>query len=246
MSVSPLTKNVLEKISPSLPEKLAEGKGAKGSKRTLEKQSEEFDKAKDKKKGKTEKQDDSKSKKDENVIAFGGETFTVKKVKGKKQAILPYESLLRAVRSEKNTAGLPGVKGKVVFADGFTLLEGEKLSLIVRAANALNLTPLTTEDWGRKENIRIDDANGVAALLRLVPNILRVAVAKAKSREYGFICLFTDGHGTYYFKVSRGFSTAVNESLSSLETLADEKDVSFNAEDREKLNAVYRTLNALY
>ena len=246
MSVSPLTKNVLEKISPSLPEKLAEGKGAKGSKRTLEKQSEEFDKAKDKKKGKTEKQDDSKSKKDEDVIAFGGETFTVKKVKGKKQAILPYESLLRAVRSEKNTAGLPGVKGKVVFADGFTLLEGEKLSLIVRAANALNLTPLTTEDWGRKENIRIDDAHGVAALLRLVSNILRVAVAKAKSREYGFICLFTDGHGTYYFKVSRGFSTALNESLSSLETLADEKDVSFSTEDREKLNAVYRTLNALY
>ena len=246
MSVSPLTKNVLEKISPSLPEKLAEGKGAKGSKRTLEKQSEEFDKAKDKKKGKTEKQDDSKSKKDEGVIAFGGETFTVKKVKGKKQAILPYESLLRAVRSEKNTASLAGVKGKIVFADGFTLLEGEKLSLIVRAANALNLTPLTTEDWGRKENIRIDDANGLAALLRLVPNILRVAVAKAKSREYGFICLFTDGHGTYYFKVSRGFSTAVNESLSSLETLADEKDVSFSAEDREKLNAVYRTLNALY
>ena len=159
---------------------------------------------------------------------------------------MPYESFIRAARSEKNINELPNVKGKIVYSNGFTLLEGEKLSLILRLVRALDLSPLANEAWGRKENINIAQKGGAENLLKLVPNIMRIAVAKAKSKEYGFICLFTDGSGTYYFKVSRGFSTALNESLSSLETLADEKDLPFTNEDRERLNKIYRFLHGLY
>ena len=242
MSVSPLTKSVLEQISPSLPEQLENGKGSKGR---LEKLSKDYEELAGKKKGKFEKEI-GKLKKDEDIISFGGEIFAVKKVKGKRQAFLPYESLIRAARSEKNINELPNVKGKIVYSNGFTLLEGEKLSLILRLVRVLDLSPLANEAWGRKENINIAQKGGAENLLKLVPNIMRIAVAKAKSKEYGFICLFTDGSGTYYFKVSRGFSTALNESLSSLETLADEKDLPFTNEDRERLNKIYRFLHGLY
>ena len=242
MSVSPLTKSVLEQISPSLPEQLENAKGSKGR---LEKLSKEYEELAGKKKGKFEKEI-AKLKKDEDIISFGGEIFAVKKVKGKRQAFLPYESFIRAARSEKNINELPNVKGKIVYSNGFTLLEGEKLSLILRLVRALDLSPLANEAWGRKENINIAQKGGAENLLKLIPNIMRIAVAKAKSKEYGFICLFTDGSGTYCFKVSRGFSTALNESLSSLETLADEKDLPFTNEDRERLNKIYRFLHGLY
>lgn len=242
MSVSPLTKSVLEQISPSLPEQLESAKGSKGR---LEKLSKDYEELAGKKKGKFEKEI-GKLKKDEDIISFGGEIFAVKKVKGKRQAFLPYESFIRAARSEKNINELPNVKGKIVYSNGFTLLEGEKLSLILRLVRALDLSPLANEAWGRKENINIAQKGGAENLLKLVPNIMRIAVAKAKSKEYGFICLFTDGSGTYCFKVSRGFSTALNESLSSLETLADEKDLPFTNEDRERLNKIYRFLHGLY
>lgn len=242
MSVSPLTKSVLEQISPSLPEQLESAKGSKGR---LEKLSKDYEELAGKKKGKFEKEI-GKLKKDEDIISFGGEIFAVKKVKGKRQAFLPYESFIRAARSEKNINELPNVKGKIVYSNGFTLLEGEKLGLILRLVRALDLSPLANEAWGRKENISIAQKGGAENLLKLVPNIMRIAVAKAKSKEYGFICLFTDGNGTYYFKVSRGFSTALNESLSSLETLADEKDLPFTNEDRERLNKIYRFLHGLY
>ena len=242
MSVSPLTKSVLEQISPSLPEQLENGKGSKGR---LEKLSKDYEELAGKKKGKFEKEI-GKLKKDEDIISFGGEIFAVKKVKGKRQAFLPYESFIRAARSEKNINELPNVKGKIVYSNGFTLLEGEKLGLILRLVRALDLSPLANEAWGRKENINIAQKGGAENLLKLIPNIMRIAVAKAKSKEYGFICLFTDGNGTYYFKVSRGFSTALNESLSSLETLADEKDLPFTNEDRERLNKIYRFLHGLY
>ena len=242
MSVSPLTKSVLEQISPSLPEQLENGKSSKGR---LEKLSKDYEELAGKKKGKFEKEI-GKLKKDEDIISFGGEIFAVKKVKGKRQAFLPYESFIRAARSEKNINELPNVKGKIVYSNGFTLLEGEKLSLILRLVRALDLSPLANEAWGRKENINIAQKGGAENLLKLIPNIMRIAVAKAKSKEYGFICLFTDGSGTYCFKVSRGFSTALNESLSSLETLADEKDLPFTNEDRERLNKIYRFLHGLY
>lgn len=242
MSVSPLTKSVLEQISPSLPEQLENGKGSKGR---LEKLSKDYEELAGKKKGKFEKEI-GKLKKDEDIISFGGEIFAVKKVKGKRQAFLPYESFIRAARSEKNINELPNVKGKIVYSNGFTLLEGEKLSLILRLVRALDLSPLANEAWGRKENINIAQKGGAENLLKLISNIMRIAVAKAKSKEYGFICLFTDGSGTYCFKVSRGFSTALNESLSSLETLADEKDLPFTNEDRERLNKIYRFLHGLY
>ena len=76
---------------------------------------------------------------------------------------------------------------------------------------------------------------------------MRVCQAKNNSKEYGFICLFTDENGTYWFKISRGISTALNESLSSLEKLIDDAEsINLNKAQIEKINIIYRMLNNLY
>ena len=73
------------------------------------------------------------------------------------------------------------------------------------------------------------------------------AYAKSASKEYGFICLFTDGSGTYWFKVSRGFATAINESISSLEKLIDDAEgKNLDEAEKEKINIIYRLLNGMY
>ena len=76
--------------------------------------------------------------------------------------------------------------------------------------------------------------------------VLNVAVAKTKSKEMGFIAAFTDNNGNYWFKVSRGFSTALSESLSTIESLIDEADEKFSDEQKNRLNEIYRKLNSFY
>ena len=95
-------------------------------------------------------------------------------------------------------------------------------------------------------NVQLGKDGGTETLIASMDYILRVTMAKPKSREYGFICLYTDGKGTYWFKVSRGFATALNESLSSLETLIDEAAVALTPAQKEKASATYRLLNGLY
>ena len=93
-------------------------------------------------------------------------------------------------------------------------------------------------------NINLYEDKAVDSLITSVQSILRVTVAKQKSKEYGFICLFTDGNGTYWNKVSRGLSTALNESLSSLETLVDSEENLFTQEQKDKINSAYRIVNS--
>jgi hypothetical protein len=62
-------------------------------------------------------------------------------------------------------------------------------------------------------------------------------------KTLGFICLFTDGAGNYWFKCSRGFHTSLNESLSSLETLIDELGDDVDIEKKHVVNQVYRRLS---
>ena len=98
----------------------------------------------------------------------------------------------------------------------------------------------------KKLNISLTDEGAAERLCDALDIVLRVTAAKQKSKEYGFVCIFTDGNGTYWFKVSRGFATALNESLSSLELLSDDVNADFTEAQKEKANQVYRTLHSLY
>ena len=241
MSVSPLTKAILNQLSPDLLEKLDKSKPA----RTLEMQADIYEKTARKNKKDSKKKDEKKD--DENdTISFGSESFEIKKVHKKKQAQLTYDAFVHASRAETDRDKIKtigGIKAKVIYPNGFTLLEGEKLSMAVKIAKALPLEPIAENKWNRKLNVNIHEDDSAQAITQAVDSILKVTVAKQKSKEYGFICLFTDGKGTYWNKVSRGFATALNESIASLEILADEGKDVFSEQQLALINEKSRSLH---
>ena len=246
MSVSPLTKSLLHQISPTLLNLLENTKSPK-DKKSNEKE----------KNSKKEKESKQKLQKDETIsgikvssdsITLGNQTFDIKKVKGKKQVQLSFDRFIYATTNDLNSKQMKQIsdlKGKIIYSNNYELLTGEKLELIIKLAKSLNLRPIDEKDWNRKLNINIYEKNTTELLVSSLENVLKVAIAKKKSREYGFICLFTDDNGNYWYKVSRGFITALNESLSSLETLAEKTEV-FTDEQLEKINNLYRLLTSLY
>ena len=246
MSVSPLTKSLLHQISPTLLNLLENTKSPK------DKKSNEKEKT-----SKKEKEIKQKLQKDETIsgikvssdsITLGNQTFDIKKVKGKKQVQLSFDRFIYATTNDLNSKQMKQIsdlKGKIIYSNNYELLTGEKLELIIKLAKSLNLRPIDEKDWNRKLNINIYEKDTTELLVSSLENVLKVAIAKKKSREYGFICLFTDDNGNYWYKVSRGFITALNESLSSLETLAEKTEV-FTDEQLEKINNLYRLLTSLY
>ena len=245
MSVSPLTRTLLDAIDPSLREKLEK-------KCTRKSKARETDILSPKQKAKDENGKPKKiikEIKDEERVSFGGKTFELKKIKGKKTALLPYENFIKAAKSEADenlVKQVGGLRCKILFENGYTLLDGEKLELALKLAKSISLSPMPENKFDKKLNISLADEGASARLSDALDIVLGVAVAKQKSKEYGFVCLFTDGNGTYWFKVSRGFTTALNESLSSLELLSDDVNADFTETQKEKANRVYRALHSLY
>lgn len=186
------------------------------------------------------------AKKSENLVTLGNHDFIIRKIKGKKHVILPYEKLVVALSENTNEGKLKqleGLKSKVLIGS-YEVLAGEKLENTLKLVKQLDFKVLSESEWNRKLNIHFPEDK--EKLLEALGWILRIAVAKQKSKELGFICLFTDGNGCYWLKVSRGFATALNESLSSLEVLSDESKDIFSEDEKAIFNNVYRKLHDLY
>ena len=264
MSVSPLTKRELSKIDSGLEEKLMKVRGNRGKSLygNLEYNGSNFNDAKTRL-GKDDSRFGKKSKEEKNKedsVIFGGKVFEYKKIKGKKTLILPWEAFKNAVREEKNQnllAVIGGMKGIIKMNNSFTLFNGERMEVIIKAAKKLNLEVLAENRWNRKLNVNITKQEDAEKLISSLDCVMRVTSAKIATKELGFICLFTDGKGNYWFKVSRGFATALNESLSSLEKLIDDtnceekedgnkNEILLTAAQKEKVNIIYRLLNSLY
>ena len=263
MSVSPLTRNILARIpfpagdGCSLEERLQslQGKPGKAEKAGKGERS----------RGKPGERDGAPSRKDsgkgtkgrrqepsqEQAITFGGHSFEIEKFKGKKTVVLPLNQLQEALRAlegsgeEGRLAQIGGLRARVTVG-GSSLLAGERADLVLRLARQLDLRPVGEKRLNRRENLSVMDPQQAERLLSSLDLVLRVAEARSKSRELGFICLYSDGRGSYWFKVSRGFATALNESLSSLESLIDETSGSITEQQKSRLSTVYRRLADLY
>ena len=256
MSVSPLTSALLNKIDENLENQLTSIKGRLHGRKTFLSADSDAARLSKEKTAKNADKTSAGTKAEEakqNTVSFGGQSFELAKVKGKKTLFLPWNIFKTAACQETEESllkQLNGLRGKIIFANGFELLAGEKMELIFKLVSSINLEPVEESSWNRRLNVHISQDNGLKTLLQSIDSTLRVTVAKAKSRELGFITLFTDGSGNYWFKVSRGFSTALNESLSSLETLIDEIKTSetlvISEDEEEKLNSLYRLLTELY
>ncbi|MDR1444556.1 MAG: ATP-dependent RNA helicase [Treponema sp.] len=195
-------------------------------------------------------------------IKIRDEVFEIETVKGKKEVRLPWEQLKRIREDLPAENYYKGLKGTVIVDGTYTLLAGEKLSLILSLAPLLDVDGALKRSWTGKETFNSRD--GLNALLEELPRLVSLVLWKQKGGRgnkiktsgkkngaghpaaggvLGFICLFTDGEGNYWFKCSRGFHTSLNESLASLEILIDELGDDVAVEKKHIVNQAYRRLS---
>lgn len=255
MSVSPLSRSLLARIDERLVERLA-GPG-KGKPKGKDERQRDGVRPSEAGKNVRASQDSAgkngapakggKAAEKADTVTIGGESFEVAKIKGKKQLTLPWERLKKALSSvdlsSSYTAQLGGLRGKIMFGS-HELMFGEKMELIMRVATTFDLEQVDEKKWPRNQNFVLADNPG--ALIDNLHWLFRVTVAKQKSKELGFICLFTDGNGQYWFKCSRGFHTALNESIASLEALIDDTSEGIDDRSKEQVSALYRKLNSFF
>ncbi|MCR4579204.1 MAG: ATP-dependent RNA helicase [Treponema sp.] len=249
MSVSPLTRPMLDTISTSLYDRLIACKKNRDLEKELQRQAADIEREVRKSKGKNK---ETKAAKEappkDDALSLGGKYFETKKIKGKKTALLELDTFIEALNAENDKAKLKAcgpMKASVITRDGGSLLNGEKLSTIIEVAKVLDLRPLAEKKWNRKMNVDVNVELGKEQLVDSLEWILHTAIAKQKGREYGFITLYNNGNGSYWFKVSRGFSTALMESHASLEKLIEE-NVDFSKEEKERINKALALVNKLY
>ena len=242
MSVSPLTKPLLNQISKDLLKRLENSK--KENKNTLEKQMEDYENhIQSSIERKSNLQDEMQNETSQNLFSISNENFEIKTEKGSKIVILPYKKFISAVKKSEEFKNSRKIKGKIIYKNKFTLLKNEKVSTIIKIARTIDLTPV---EHIKNMNTNIEKPSFADEITSIAKNILKITVAKKKSKEYGFVCLFTDGNGNYWSKVSRGLSTALNESLASLEKLIDEPSDNFSESQKFIINEAYRTVSSLF
>jgi len=217
MSVSPLSKDVLNRIRPGLFSGDTDGKFA----------------------DRPEKQ--KKMRDFTNNIKISGEVFEIANVKGKKTVILPWEKLERIKNNLSGERIHKSIKGKITVKNQYNLLAGEKLSLILSLAPVLDADGAFSRKIPHKQNF--DSRENLSALINQLENLAKPVVWKKNSKDLGFLALFTDGEGNYWFRASRGFYTCLNESLSSLESLIDELGEEVDLEQKHIVNQCYRRLS---
>ena len=183
-----------------------------------------------------------------NNVKIEGEVFQIITVKGKKIVLLPWEKLAAirdkisadTVSSQRNFQ-YKGLRGKIIVKDRYDLLAGEKLELILSLVPTLDVENSFSRAWPRKENF--NSRENLASLLNHLDALAKPVVWKKNSKDLGFPGLFTDGAGNYWLRASRGFYTSLNESLSSLETLIDELGEEVDPEQKHIVNQCYRRLS---
>ena len=250
MSVSPLTRDMLDKISPDLSARLMASKESARKSAFSDDHTDRKDRTASGKKGgkirgQQDNQDDFSA---ESALSLGGILFETKKIKGKKTAILPLDPLIQAIGAEKDKDKLSAcgkLKGVVTLRDGGTLLNGEDIALITQVAEIIDLRPLSEKKWNRKMNVSISQPLEKEQLIDSLEWILRTAIARQKDREYGFITLHNNSNGSYWFRVSRGFTTALMETHASLERLVEE-NVQFSKDEKERIGRAIALVNTLY
>ncbi|MDR2479729.1 MAG: ATP-dependent RNA helicase [Treponema sp.] len=231
MSVSPLSREILERIKPGL---FGDEYGQERRRKTGT--------------GEEERKVERRLKHPRdftNTIKIASSVFEIKTVKGKKTAILPWEKLTMIQDSIPAEIMYKGLKGEVIVNGQYTLLAGEKLELILSLVPALDADNAFNRSWPRKRNFNSGEhgAEGIAGLLDYMDALVQPVVWKKNAKELGFLTLLTSGEGIYWFSSSRGFHTSLNESLASLEALIDELGDDVDIAIKHTVNQTYRRLS---
>jgi len=255
MSVSPLSRNILARISPLVADRLLAISGGRAGRFPIEERSTA---TRPRSKGEKTLAGPRENLGFTDTIQLGGIRFELAKGKGKKKmAILPWEEFKKAKAVLERDSG-QAYKGLLasIQLGSYTLLEGEKLETILRIKDWLDLDKDLQRDWPKSKNFEILSRNGkselenasFSELVDKLDHVFQVAKPhKGKDKRLGFVTLYTDGQGVFWFRVSKGFHTALNESIASLEALIDAADQgSLAAAAKERIGSLYRKLSAFF
>ena len=252
MSVSPLPRDILSKISPIVAERLLSIVDSRKHEAT--------DSGGRQKRGPARAEGEVHARRETrdftDKIKLGGQIFDLEKTSGKKKmVVLPWETFKLARTNIERDSGSAywGLLASIRYRK-FRLLEGEKLETVIRVQDWLDLEKDLGRDWPKSVNFEIQreaglplDQGNLGKLVTSLDHVLQVAEPKGRDRRLGFVTLYTDGAGVFWFRVSKGFHTALNESIASLESLADTAaDESVPAAVKETIGALYRKLSSFF
>ncbi|MGP1586976.1 MAG: helicase-related protein [Treponemataceae bacterium] len=190
---------------------------------------------------------------DENKILLGKNVFEIRKIKGKKHIIIPSKKYLNSISNIKiekwkeDSQIVQLSKLKCIFKiDKYEIFKGEKFETLLNATPHLNFSIIFENDWNKNKNFYFQ--KDTEQIINLLPMVLRLSAENKKKKVLGFVSLYTDGKETFWFKTSKGFSTAVYETLNSLEKfiqLTNEKNIDFSEEKKEQISKLYGKLQSI-
>ncbi|MDA3951365.1 MAG: ATP-dependent RNA helicase, partial [Spirochaeta sp.] len=225
-SVSPLEKESLRAISEDLYARLKETQSKGGRSRDT-----------------VPSDDKGKQRETTWQVQIGGTAFTLAPYKGKKKiAVLPWNDLAGLYKRGRppQVSGNAGkLRARVEIGD-FVLLNGERLSTVLRIGKHIERSPEIRRDWVGKLSFTVPQQAG--ELVEMLPSVLQLAPAKKNAQTLGFLALYAHADGKYWFKPNRSFFNAVQESLASLEQLIDELDEAGKDGYSAQVGATYRRL----
>ncbi|MBF9016490.1 MULTISPECIES: helicase-related protein [unclassified Oceanispirochaeta] len=219
-SVSPLTRQLISKTSKELALKL-EPQGV----------------MKEKKK----KRDTSQE------ITIGRSSFPIiQPKKGKKKmALVDWNSAWKELKTmaPEQWPDYKGMKG-ILSWDGREILSGLQLNMMFKLITSINpkkdiLSGIPDKNYDK------DNAKHMNELAENMHILLKISASgKRKKSNYGIITLQTDGEGHYWFRSVSNFTAAVNESLASLEVLADQVSEEMSSDQWGMVNKAYRRVDS--
>ena len=232
-SVSPLQKKWLKEISEDIYLDFISG-GVLTSSRKRDKYNEEVQ----------PKRDTS------NKLHIGKYSFDLNPYKGKKYAYFKWEDLKHAVESVNwnDIPQLGNLRGELRYKE-FTILKEARVNKIFKAVKLLHPESEIIESFP-VETFNINSLEHLEEVLipnlAYIMNMTPVSKKKKNKHELGFLSLNTDNNGTYWFKSTKRFNTALNQSVEAIGALANSSKGHVKPESWSIINAVYGKLDSFY
>ena len=179
-----------------------------------------------------------------NHIKIGSGIFKIILENGKRKTVLlPWQEIKPLIPDLDPTllTDYRNLRGKILY-HGLEILSGVRLKNIIQVLPYLHPEMNILNSFPRN-SFSPSDLEFKAK--RELGRLLELCRGRKKQKQLGFLALYTDGKGNYWFKCVKGFHLALNESLASLEALADEPQGLLKGEARKIVNSQYRNLALL-
>ena len=180
-----------------------------------------------------------------NFVKIGNERFEIEYGKKKRKiAVLPFEKIQSALSSMDISLlqDYRGMRGRVIYRGG-EILGGMNLNRILQIIPKLGFLDRIVEKWPK--GAHFEYMRDSYQIVRYIPSLLQPCRKTKSKNKFGFLTLVTDGNGEYWYSGYRDFVQALEESVSSLESLIDEDINILSGEQEKTVNEAYRHLTEI-